>query len=65
MITGDNALTACSISYKCKIADGDKKMLIVDYNSRQGGITFEDFRYEPDKEEDFEIMDEVDKNQEI
>ena len=50
MITGDNALTACSISYKCKIADGDKKMLIVDYNSRQGGITFEDFRYEPDKE---------------
>jgi len=31
MITGDNGLTGCNISYKCKIANIKKQMYIFDY----------------------------------
>jgi len=46
MITGDNTLTGSNISYKAKISDKNKKMLIIDYvNSK---FTEEDFVYIPE-----------------
>ena len=45
MITGDNALTGCNISYKCKIADADKKMMIFDYKEEKG-IVSEEFMFD-------------------
>lgn len=32
MITGDNSLTGSNISYKCRIADRNKKLFIFNYN---------------------------------
>lgn len=32
MITGDHALTACNLSYKCGISNIKKKLYIADYN---------------------------------
>ena len=48
MITGDNALTASNISFKCKIADLTKKMYIYDYRNHE--LICEDFKYNPAEE---------------
>lgn len=58
MITGDNALTGCNISYKSKIADFRKKLFIFNYKPHEEQLSCEEFVYEPD-------MNEVTENNEL
>lgn len=58
MITGDNALTGCSIAFKCKMADPRKKMIILDYDFKSDSLLLQEFQY--DKAEQAETHEEGD-----
>ena len=44
MITGDNALTACSIAYKCGISDNEKVTYIITFERDKYCYKLEKFR---------------------
>lgn len=60
MITGDNALTGCNMSYKCRIANRKKKMFIFNYKVQEKEFTCEEFKYEAGGAEGKDAWDDED-----